>query len=100
MKLTLSQPDPAGPLHLAGEVDVYGATALHEALARHVRTAASVELDLSGVTGCDPVGVQLLCSARRSAEAAAKPFRIVRISEPFARVCAALGLASDQLALS
>lgn len=100
MKFTTRQAEDGGPLHLEGELDIYGAAELRAALESHVRNASSVTLDLSDVSACDPVAVQLICSARRSAEAADKPFRIVQISAPVALVCTALGLTPEQLALS
>lgn len=100
MKFTTRQSEDGGPLHLAGELDIYGAAELRDALESHVRNVSSVALDLSEVSACDPVAVQLVCSARRSAEAAKKPFRIVQLSAPVALACTALGLTSEQLALS
>jgi anti-anti-sigma factor len=100
MKLTITRPDDLGPLHLAGDLDIYSAGDLHETLSRHLRDDPALALDLSGVVSCDPVAAQLLCSARRSAAAADKPFRVLNVSEPVARTCAALGLASEQISLS
>lgn len=100
MKATFTPSATDGSLRLAGDLDIYAAAELREALLEHVRTAPAVALDLSGATACDPVAVQLLRAARRSAEAAGKSFRVARISEPVARTCAALGLASQELALS
>jgi anti-anti-sigma factor len=100
MKLTITTPQDGGPLHLAGDLDIYGASELRDALERQVRDYPSLALDLSGVTACDSVAVQLLCSARRSAEAAHKPFRVVQVSAPVALACTTLGLTSEQLALS
>ena len=100
MKFTTRQSDDGGTIRLAGELDIYGAAELRETLESHVWNTSSVALDLSDVTACDPAAVQLICSARRSAEAANKPFRIVQLSAPVALACTALGLTSEQLALS
>jgi chemotaxis protein CheX len=100
MKFTISQSEEGRPLALAGELDIYGADELREALESHVGKTSSIALDLSGVSACDPVAVQLICAARRTAAAAEKPFRIVQLSAPFALACTALGITSEQLALS
>ena len=100
MKASFTPSEADGPLRLAGDLDIYAVDELRDALLSRVRTASVVALDLSGVTACDPAAVQLLCAARRSAEAAGKPFHVEQFSEPVARTCAALGLASEALALS
>lgn len=100
MKFTTSQSEDGAPLRFTGELDIYAAAELRDTLEAHVGKAASVALDLSDVSACDPVAVQLICSARRTAEATGKPFRIVQVSAPVALACTALGLTSEQLALS
>ena len=99
MKLEITKSEETGPMQLAGDLDIYCAEDLHEALGTHIAKAPSLELDLSGVVACDAVGLQLLCSARRSATAADKGFRVVAASEPVLESCAALGITAEQLAI-
>lgn len=67
-------------LHLAGEATIYGATELKARLGEVFLAhgdCASFELDLSGVTGMDSAGLQLVLAAKREARALGKGFRVV-----------------------
>ena len=81
-----------GPLRAAGALDTYAAAELRDALAKALEERAELAVDLSAVEGCDFTTIQLLCSARRSAEESGKPFVVTAFSEAVAGACAALGL--------
>lgn len=49
-------------------------------------------IDAGAVTSCDTIGVQLLVSARRTAEAGGVPFRVAASSPAIDRACAAIGV--------
>ena len=83
---------PGGALRLAGNVDTYAAVPLHDELTRALRDQAALTVDLSEVVSCDFAAIQLLCSARRSAERAGKPFAVASLSEGVLQTCAALGV--------
>ena len=100
MNLTITQPDNAGPLKIAGTLDIYAADALRDALAECLQRQSALAIDLSEVAACDFVALQLLCSARKSAEAAEKQFSLTAVSEAFIQASGSLGLASDQFSLS
>ena len=60
-----------------GSLSIYEASALREALAACMENEAGLELDLKGVTDCDASGLQLLCSARKTAGQRGKGIRVV-----------------------
>lgn len=82
----------AGELRISGTVDTYGAARLREELLRAFAEHAALTVDLSAVEACDFTAIQLLCSARRSAQEVARPFAVTGVSEAVRRACAALGL--------
>jgi len=63
-------------LEIAGEVTIYGALPLHQAVLTSLAEADSIELDLSGVTELDTAGVQQLLLLAREARARGVRFRI------------------------
>jgi len=84
-------------LKITGSLDVYAAGRLRDSLLEYLRQASTPELDLAAVENCDAVGVQLLCAARRTAEADGKQLAMTNISEPVRALCTALGLAAERL---
>jgi anti-anti-sigma factor len=80
MNLQIAQPENGGPLKIAGALDLYSADALREALLQCVQQEPALTLDLSAVTRCDPVALQLICAAQRSAGTAGKPFAVSAVS--------------------
>jgi anti-anti-sigma factor len=64
-------------VHLEGEVTIYRAAELKDAVLAPLATAANrIEIDLSQVSAIDTVGVQLLMLARREALAAGRELRL------------------------
>jgi len=86
------------PLRLAGALDIYAAAGLRDELARALQQPATITIDLSDVESCDFTTIQLLCSARRSAEQAGKSFAVTSLSQGVSRACAALGLSPEVFA--
>jgi anti-anti-sigma factor len=99
MKLNITQSDGHGPLKIAGTLDIYSADTLRDALYQHLQSRPALALDLSGADACDVTALQLICSARKSAEAAGRPFTVTDVSPAVAQTCAAFGLVSEQLSL-
>lgn len=85
----------AGPLRAAGTLDIYAAAELRDALARALRERPELAVDLSAVESCDFTAIQLLCSARRSARQAGKPFAATALSAAVVEACASLGLSPE-----
>ncbi len=73
------------------EWTVWQAASIRDALRTRLAAEGPVELDLGGVPEVDLAGLQLLCSAHRTADAQGKEFRVVRWSDAFARVIEAAG---------
>ena len=72
--------DPGAPekqgLKLLGQVTVTQAAGFREALLEALGAAGELVVDLSGVTEIDLTGLQLLCAAHQSAQAAGKQFSV------------------------
>ena len=79
-------------LRIEGEMTIYRATELKQALL--LAEPAPIEIDLSGVTDIDTVGVQLLMLAKRTAQASGRDLRLVAHSPAVTDVFELLGLAS------
>ena len=78
-------------LRIQGEMTIYLAAELKQAL---LAEPAPCEIDLSGVTDIDTVGVQLLILAKREAQASGRELRLVAHSPAVTDVFELLGLAS------
>jgi anti-sigma B factor antagonist len=63
-------------LRFAGELTIYDAGALHQALLASLAESDSIELDLAGVTELDTAGFQQLYLLQRESLAAHKRVRI------------------------
>jgi anti-anti-sigma factor len=79
-------------LCIDGELSIYRAAELKEALLAAVREHAAVEINLSGVTEFDTAGVQLLLLAKREALAAQRTLTLTRHSPAVVEVFALLDL--------
>jgi anti-anti-sigma factor len=88
----------AAALRIEGEMTIYRAAELKDALSEALRQAASearaLALDLSLVTEFDSAGVQLLLLARREAERQGQAMRLVAYSPAVHEVLELTGLAS------
>jgi len=73
---------------------------LRDALRQALAGSSGLTLDLSAVDSCDFSIIQLLCSARRSAEQAGKRLAITALSEGARRACADLGIPPATFATS
>lgn len=98
MTITKENQDDGALVTVEGALSIYEAAALHQRLLEGFRNdAAEVVLDLSRVDECDTAGVQLLCSARRTATRSGKPLRIHGSSEAVTEAILALGLAVEEI---
>lgn len=85
-------------LKVAGTLDIGASREFQKALRDALDGGPAVILDLSAVEQCDITGLQLLCSARKSADRASKSLEVRSISDAVARTAAALGFPMDALA--
>ena len=100
MNSNMSATDENDSLKLTGSLDIYSAESLRDVLLKHAESSRSISIDLSAVEVCDVTGLQLLYSARRSAEAANKSFLITSVSDAFLAACAAAGVAQSDFSIS
>lgn len=77
MNIDTEQRGDARCLRFEGELTIYAAAAVKTALLEALTDAIEVELDLAGITAIDTAGMQLLIAAKREADAAATPLRLV-----------------------
>jgi anti-anti-sigma factor len=79
-------------LKLRGTLDISVAEELHRALRDFLSGPPNLILDLSAVDGCDTAVLQLLCSARYTAERSAKHLEFAGRSAAVLETSLALGL--------
>jgi len=82
---------PEGPL------TIYEVGGLHQTFAAGFQDHRGLLLDLTGVTECDTAGVQLLCSARKTAEEKDTPFGIIGIAPAVLKALDACGLVPEKV---
>ena len=87
----------ANPLRLEGDLTIYRAAELKQALLEAVDRLGSLEVDLSGVTELDTAGVQLLLLAKRAAGEKNKQFRLMGHSPAVVEVFELLRLRLEDL---
>ena len=81
-------------LAIDGELTIYRAAELCEALKAALATGPELEVNLAGVTEMDSAGVQLLMAAKKSALAAQRTLRLVGHSPSVLEVFEILDLAA------
>lgn len=90
-----NQRESAPPvLCIQGELSIYRATELKRALLAALTEAASLDIDLSGVTEIDTAGLQLLMLAKKTAQAQQRELRLVAHSPAVTDVFELLNLAA------
>lgn len=90
----------SGAMKIAGRLDIYSANDITDALAECLATHPELLLDLSDVESCDIAGVQLICSAQKSAAASHKAFLLTAASPQVTRACADAGLSPASLTVN
>lgn len=68
-----------------------------ERMVAHFAQMSEVTIDLRAATDFDVFGLQLLCSARQSAQAAGQAFALINPPDAFFRACTAAGITADAL---
>jgi len=86
-------PDGGAALRLSGELTIYHAAELKEALLPFAADAGAWALDLSGVTDVDSAGVQVLLAARRTLAARGAALRLTACSPAAQAVFSLYGIA-------
>jgi anti-anti-sigma factor len=83
-------------LRLAGSLEIREVDELHRALRDFLSGESKPVIDLSAVESCDTAGLQLLVSARKTAERAGKPFRLTGIPVAVSDAAASLGVSLSE----
>lgn len=89
VQLDESDTDGVRRIAVRGEMTIYTAAELHNALCRRLPLGKATKLDLSGVTEIDTAGLQLLVALQRQAESEAVPL-VIDSQSPAVRELAAL----------
>jgi len=86
-------PAAPAPLRLEGELSIYRAEEIRQALLAALAADGDVGIDLTDVSEVDTAGVQLLLAARASAATAGKTLRVTAMSPAVEEVLALFDLA-------
>lgn len=84
----------AGALRIEGEMSIYRAAELKQALLAPLASGAALDVDLSGVTELDTAGLQVLLLAKKAAEARQCELRLAGHSPAVLEVFELLNLAA------
>ncbi|MFC6341144.1 STAS domain-containing protein [Nocardioides hankookensis] len=80
-------------VQMSGELDVYTAPVLREALSEQISGPATrVVVDLTGLSFMDSTGLGVLVGTRKAAVAARKSLAVVAVDGPIMRLIAITGL--------
>lgn len=96
MSFTEEKEDGKIRYKITGELSIYEAAVLREALLTCLGSEGEVMLDLTGVAGCDAAGMQLLCALKKSAAHLEKPIRMIGLSPSVLDALAAAGFDSNE----
>lgn len=80
MNVTLEQRGAVHGLRLEGDLTIYVAATLKSTVQDALAKASELEIDLAGVTEIDTAGVQLLISAKQTANELGQVMRLVNHS--------------------
>ena len=95
--LRVERDESGTALKIAGVLRIHSADELRVALEDFIRTTSVPVVDLSGVTQCDTAGLQLLCSAVRTAGGMGKSLGLQAASAAVRDGADALGLRLEPL---
>ena len=84
-------------LNIEGSLSIYEANDLKDELLACLDTGTAVEVELSNVTDCDPAGLQLLVSARKTAQSAQKTLHIRNAPEHVLDLLQIAGIRQEEL---
>ncbi|GBC60706.1 anti-sigma factor antagonist [Desulfonema ishimotonii] len=84
-------------VRIDGGMTVADAAAIRDKLVACFDSCESLIADLRDVADCDAAGVQLICSAHKTADATGKRFAVVNASEAVIKAVARAGLHPEKL---
>ncbi|OQY60448.1 MAG: hypothetical protein B6245_01350 [Desulfobacteraceae bacterium 4572_88] len=96
-EIVKNEKDGFALLSIIGSFSIYEATRLRDEFIRCFDAHKGLILDLGEVSECDTAGVQLLCSARRTAQNEGKGFAIEKPSKSVINAVTSIGLDSGEV---
>ena len=90
--MQIDKDESASVLRISGALRINQVDELHTALRDLFFTASRPVIDLTQVNECDTAALQLLCSARHTAERLTRSFEMVGVSDAIRDASVALGL--------
>ncbi|MEZ4527249.1 MAG: STAS domain-containing protein [Desulfobacterales bacterium] len=97
MNYTREEKEGSALVRIEGPFTIYEAPALRELFLECFEKYRGLTLDLESVTECDTAGIQILCSARATAEAGEKIFLVDRMSDAVVNALTSGGLTSEKV---
>ncbi len=97
MSLTGEETQGQTCLKIEGALSVYEVAELREKILAYLEKNKELILDLDEVTECDTAGIQLLYSARKTAEEEGKTFTVTSASDPVFEAITRIGLVSSDV---
>lgn len=97
MRFSKQEKEGCALVKVEGEFSIYEASALRDIFLECFDKYNGLILDLSDVTECDTAGIQLLCSARLTAENEGKIFSVEKMAEPVVNALISGGLAPEKI---
>ena len=97
MRISKEEKDGCAYVKIEGEFSIYEASTLRNEFLECFNNYNGLILDLSNVTECDTAGIQLLCSARLTAENEEKIFSVDKMAEPVVNALISGGLAPEKI---
>jgi anti-anti-sigma factor len=97
MNIEKNKKDGQAFLKITDAVTIYEAGELRDAFISSFEQHNGLILDLSGVTELDTAAIQVLCSARATADSEGKRFKIEGISELVFKAIATCGLTLERI---
>lgn len=92
MAITKHEKDGQAILKIDGPLNIETLSMLKEELMAALNEHSGIALDLKNVNECDTAGIQLLWSARKTAEGKAKNFSIINSSESLKKAAEQIGI--------
>jgi len=97
MAVTREDKDGSITLKVKGSLSIYETAALHKEFVIAFDACNGLNLDLNGVDNCDTAGVQLLCSAKKTAARVGKSLGIAGASRSVLDAFNSAGLNPDDI---
>jgi len=97
MRFSKEEKDGCAYVKVEGEFSIYEASTLRNEFLECFNNYNGLILDLGNVTECDTAGIQLLCSARLTAENEGKIFSVDKMAETVVNALVSGGLAPEKI---